>query len=199
MQVSSKEEQIKPNRRMKMAYYEILARFAKSGAPSFRTAGYPEYLEEARRFFNMKSLLATNPKEMLMLDIVDDETIRMILKSERELELAQASRSLRVFSMYLIDRTHEPVNFSGFITGKRLFRTQTSVYDPGSGNLRERKEGGREGEGERIEEENTKDREDPGQREYSDENLLVLLARLIYEEDCVQRREKIEKVWEVLG
>lgn len=160
-----------------MPFYRVQACFAKAGAPSFRSKGYNKYLEEAREYFNMKSCLATNPKEILRLTIVDDETIEIILKSERELKLTQASRSLRVFSMYLIDRSHQPVNFGELVTGKRLFRTQASEYYPAE-------YGGRKNE----------------QKERSDEELLVYLARLLYgESDSEEKREKIKKIWEVFA
>lgn len=43
------------------------------------------------------------------------------------LEVSQVSRSLRVFSMYLIDESH-PLNFAELVSGKRLFRMSASEF-----------------------------------------------------------------------
>ena len=111
--------------------YEALAQFAKANAPSFRTPGFEAYLGEARDYFNMRSRVATNPKEITQLSVIDDRTIRIIFRSQEVLNVTQISRSLRVFSMFLIDETH-PLNFSNFVSGKRLFRMTASelTVDP---------------------------------------------------------------------
>ena len=60
-----------------------------------------------------------------------------MFKSRDRLNISQVSRSLRVFSMYLIDERHE-LNFSDLVSGKRLFRmtaTEIAVED----NYKERK------------------------------------------------------------
>ena len=108
-------------------FYEVIAQFAKAGAPSFYTPGYEGYLSEAKDYFNIRSRVATNPKEITELGIIDDKTIRIIFRSHDKLRLGQISRSLRVFSMYLIDETH-PLNFSSLISGKRLFRMHASEF-----------------------------------------------------------------------
>lgn len=108
-------------------FYEVIAQFAKADAPSFRTPGYEEYLSEARDYFNMKSRVATNPKEITELHIIDEKTVRIILRSQDQLKISQVSRSLRVFSMYLIDESHS-LNFSGLISGKRLFKMSASEF-----------------------------------------------------------------------
>lgn len=108
-------------------FYEAIAQFAKADAPSFFTPGYEAYLNEAKDFFNMRSRVATNPKEITELQIVDDRTIRIIFRSHDKLNISQISRSLRVFSMYLIDETH-PLNFSDLVSGKRLFRMTASEF-----------------------------------------------------------------------
>lgn len=106
-------------------FYEAIAQFAKANAPSFRSPGFEEYLMEARDHFNTRSRVASNPKEITQLSIVDDDTIRIVFRSQEVLNISQVSRSLRVFSMYLADETH-PLNFSNLITGKRLFRMTAS-------------------------------------------------------------------------
>lgn len=108
-------------------FYEAIAQFAKANAPSFNTPGYESYLYEAKDYFNMKSRVATNPKEITELTVIDDRTIRIIFRSQEVLNISQISRSLRVFSMYLIDETH-PLNFSGLVSGKRLFRMTASEF-----------------------------------------------------------------------
>lgn len=112
-----------------MKYYEVIAQLAKANSPSFYSEGYETYLLEAKDYFNVKSRIATNPKSIIKIEIVDSETIRIILISKEELNLSQVSRSLRVFSMYLIDESHS-LNFSKLISGKRLFRMQASEVEP---------------------------------------------------------------------
>lgn len=108
-------------------FYEAIAQFAKANAPSFRTPGFESYLVEAKDNFNIRSRVATNPKEITELTVIDDKTIRIIFRSQEVLNLSQISRSLRVFSMYLIDETH-PLNFSDLVSGKRLFKMSASEF-----------------------------------------------------------------------
>lgn len=112
-------------------FYKVIAQFAKANAPSFRTPGFEEHLVEAKDYFNIRSRVATNPKEITELTIIDDKTIRIIFRSQEILNISQISRSLRVFSMYLVDETHS-LNFSNLISGKRLFRMSASEYASGS-------------------------------------------------------------------
>lgn len=105
--------------------YEAIAQFAKADPPSFYSKGYEAYLQEAVKYFNIRSRVATNPKEITELTVEDDRTIRIVFNSQDRLNVSQVSRSLRVFSMYLIDETHE-LNFSDLVTGKRLFRMTAS-------------------------------------------------------------------------
>lgn len=116
-----------------MFYYEVIAQFAKADAPSFKTEGYEALLLEAKDYFNVKSRVASNPKKMTELNIVDDETIRIVFSSNDSLNIAQASRSLRVFIMYLLDETH-PLNFSDLVCGKRLFRMSATECITSIGN-----------------------------------------------------------------
>lgn len=117
--------------------YKAIAQFAKANAPSFYAKGYEEYLKEAADYFNTRSRVATNPKEITKLKVEDERTISIVFKSRDRLNISQVSRSLRVFSMYLIDERHE-LNFSDLVSGKRLFRmtaTEIAVED----NYKERK------------------------------------------------------------
>lgn len=117
--------------------YKAIVQFAKANAPSFYTKGYEEYLKEAADYFNTRSRVATNPKEITKLKVEDERTISIVFKSRDRLNISQVSRSLRVFSMYLIDERHE-LNFSDLVSGKRLFRmtaTEIAVED----NYKERK------------------------------------------------------------
>ena len=108
-----------------MYHYQTLAQFAKANPPSFYTAGYEKLLMEAVEHFNMRSRLAANPKEILELSILDAGTLRLVFSSENRLNEPQISRSLRVFSMYLIREDAEP-GFRHLVTGKRLFRMESS-------------------------------------------------------------------------
>lgn len=119
-----------------MWQYKAVAQFAKADAPSFYTKGYETYLKEAVKYFNIRSRVATNPKEITELKVEDDRTISIVFKSQDRLNISQISRSLRVFSMYLIDETHE-INFANLVSGKRLFR-MTATEISGENNSEER-------------------------------------------------------------
>lgn len=155
-----------------MKFYEVVAQFAKAGAPSFYTKGYESYLQEAKDYFNIKSRVATNPKEITELSIVDKDTIRLIFRSQDTLNLNQASRSLRLFSMYLISEEH-PLNFSHLVTGKRLFRMQVTEI--------------------------ISDDEESSTEEMSDDELFIRITKLLYREhETVEKRETINRLKEVL-
>lgn len=167
-------------------FYEAIAQFAKANAPSFNTPGYESYLYEAKDYFNMKSRVATNPKEITELTVIDDRTIRIIFRSQEVLNISQISRSLRVFSMYLIDETH-PLNFSGLVSGKRLFRMTASEFANDT-------------------EDNTdlSDHDEVIEHPSTDENELVLLRKIIELMECSnndgeakQTVEKLEHIVDV--
>jgi len=111
-----------------MYHYQTLAQFAKVNPPSFYTAGYEKLLMEAVEHFNMRSRLAANPKEILELRVLDAGTLKLVFASENRLNEPQISRSLRVFSMYLIREDAEP-SFRHLVTGKRLFRMESSEIE----------------------------------------------------------------------
>ena len=111
-----------------MPIYYVTSQFAKANAPSFYTEGYEKLFQEAKEHFNMRSRLAANPKEILELSILDAETFRIVFSSENRLNAPQISRSLRVFSMYLIREDAEP-SFRHHITGKRLFRMESGEIE----------------------------------------------------------------------
>lgn len=153
-----------------MKKYQVYASFAKAGAPPFSTQGYKTYLHQAKDYFNMRSRTATNAKEIVDLSIIDDETISITFTSQEDLNITQVSRSLRVFSMYLIDKSHQP-NFSNLITGKRLFRMQASE----------------------LSESNTKN-----VQEFSESDLLFDVCRLIILNNDPHRELKLRKILEVM-
>lgn len=158
-----------------MKFYEVIAQFAKAGAPSFRTSGYEGYLMEARDYFNIKSRVATNPKEITDLNIIDDETIRIIFRSQAELNIPQVSRSLRLFSMYLIDEEH-PLNFSELVTGKRLFRMQAAELGSETDELLESSD------------------------EMTDDELYLRITKLLYKEsESIEKRETINLLKSIMG
>lgn len=100
--------------------YVIYAQFAKAKAPTFETEGFKELLNEAKDNFNVSSLLSSNKKEITKLEFIDNKTFKIKLSSQNELNLNQVSRSLRLFTTFLIDDTKQ-MNFKHLITGKRLF------------------------------------------------------------------------------
>lgn len=156
-------------------YYQVIAQFARANPPSFYTEGYEKFLLEAKEHFNTKSRLAANPKEIIELSIIDSETIRIIFSSLDELQISQISRSLRVFSMYLIDEQH-PINFSNLITSKRLFRMSASSYDNVD-----------------LEKANV------DETEMSDDQLLITIAKLIYSPTNSSARQTINQIKNLLN
>lgn len=163
-------------------FYEVLAQFAKAGAPSFQTKGFISLLDEAKTHFNTRSLVAANPKNITDIEIVDSLTIRISLWSQNELAPQQISRSLRVFSMYLIDEKH-PLNFGNYVSGKRLFKMQAKqiVNNVGTGSLT----GG--------DQENQKNTND-----LSDQEALIAVVKLFFNENP-DTRSKIILIKKVLG
>lgn len=102
-------------------YYYVLAQAAKADAPSFYTEGYKELLEKGKDHFNKRSLLAANPKQITSIEVIDELTIKISFWSTDKLKTSQVARSLRVLSMYLIDKNNSP-NFSSMVLGSRLFK-----------------------------------------------------------------------------
>lgn len=105
---------------MKYHYY-VVAQPARAGSPSFYSEGIPELLDRGIEIFNMKSLVAKNPKFLSRIDILDDLTIKIYFKSTVKLKISQAARSLRVLSMFLVDEKNKP-NLSQMVLGSRLFK-----------------------------------------------------------------------------
>jgi|GEM_PF-2898795 len=111
-----------------MKFYQVIAMTAKADAPSLKEGKYEQLIREAADYFNSRSRAATNPKEILEAKVLDSKSLRIVFASRDTLNLAQASRSLRLFSMYLID-TSRPVNLSAYVAGKRLFRMEPRELD----------------------------------------------------------------------
>lgn len=106
-------------------YYEVLAQPARADSPSFLSEGIPDLLQEGKEHFNKRSLLAANPKQITEIKIIDDLTVKITFWSESALNVGQVSRSLRVLSIFLIDRTRE-LNLSSMVLGSRLFKMTAS-------------------------------------------------------------------------
>jgi hypothetical protein len=102
-------------RKVFMHYYSILIQFAKPDAPKFTEI--EELINDAVKVYNSKSLMAINPKKIVEKNFKDNMTLELILESTQELPESSASKSLRVFSKYLIENNMRP-----YITGKRLFK-----------------------------------------------------------------------------
>ena len=108
-----------------MFYYSIIVQFARANAPSFNDPKVKQLIEDAVNYYNSKSLLAANRKQIVGKKILDDLNLEIILESTAELQTTTASKALRVFSMYLID-DNTPNNLKHLITGKRLLKTLPS-------------------------------------------------------------------------
>ncbi|MEK4105557.1 hypothetical protein NST28_15865 [Paenibacillus sp. FSL R10-2791] len=109
-----------------MYYYSITIQFAKADAPKF--TDILELIDNAVEVYNVKSLMAANPKQIVEKKLRDDMTLEVILESTQKLQESMASKALRVFSSYLIDDETEN-NLSSFITGKRLFKMMPSKLE----------------------------------------------------------------------
>lgn len=102
-------------------FYKVYAKFAKAGAPSLYTKGYKELFEDAKKHFNSRALVSTNPREIKELNILNEKTFEIIFESKSKLNINHISRSLRPFTSYLIDEK-KSFNLRHLISGRRLFR-----------------------------------------------------------------------------
>lgn len=100
-----------------MKYYSIIVQFASHDAPEFTQIN--DLIQDSVDYYNQKSRIATNPKQIIAQKIIDSHTIELILESKAE--LPYPGKALQTFSRYLVDP-----NINGtlkeYIYGKQLFK-----------------------------------------------------------------------------
>ena len=77
-------------------------------------------IHRAAEYYNMVSLAARNPKQILSVEVVDDRTIEVSLQSDAELPCP--SKGLRIFTQYLADLEA----FKSLVTRNTLFKSSAT-------------------------------------------------------------------------
>ena len=114
-----------------MFRYSILIQFARADAPPI--AQHMAVIHQAVEYYNQRSRMALNPKEIVSCELKDAGTLEVILESTNQLQEATASKALRLFSQYLVSDT-TPDNLGRFVSNRRLFKMSSSFLcsDPGT-------------------------------------------------------------------
>lgn len=104
-----------------MRKYKISIQFAAPDAPDFDDVIMAE-IEKAISNYNVKSMTARTPKRIAEKVVVNPRTLQLTLESRSELPFP--SRSLRLFSTYLI--APETGALRKYLYGKQIFRMISS-------------------------------------------------------------------------
>ena len=99
-------------------YYKISIQFADPSAPDFDDATMT-VINRAISYYNEKSRMARNPKQITKTMVIDKRTLEIILESDSE--LPYPGKALRLFSLFLIDSEIDGA-FSRFVYGKNLLK-----------------------------------------------------------------------------
>lgn len=99
-------------------YYKISIQFADPSAPDFDDATMT-VINRAISYYNEKSRMARNPKQITKTMVIDKRTLEIILESDSE--LPYPGKALRIFSLFLIDSEIDG-SFSQFVYGKNLLK-----------------------------------------------------------------------------
>ena len=99
-------------------YYKISIQFADPSAPDFDDATMT-VINRAISYYNEKSRMARNPKQITKAMVIDKRTLEIILESDSE--LPYPGKALRIFSLFLIDSEIDG-SFSQFVYGKNLLK-----------------------------------------------------------------------------
>lgn len=102
---------------MKKKYYSIKVQFADPDGPEFPQIN--EVIQKAIRYYNQKSLIASNPKAIILHRILDPYTLELVLESEAV--LPYPGKALQTFSRYLVDPDTEGT-LNKYIYSKQLFK-----------------------------------------------------------------------------
>lgn len=98
-------------------YYSIKVQFADPNGPEFPQIN--EVIQKAIKFYNQRSLIASNPKSIISHHILDPYTLELVLESESE--LPYPGKALQTFSRYLVDPDTEG-SLNQYIYSKQLFK-----------------------------------------------------------------------------
>ncbi len=104
--------------------YRITVQFANPRV-TFDEPAAKEAIEDAVQYYNTRSLLARNKKQILDHQFSeDDTTLTIVLESSEELPMA--SKALKLLSTYLVQETI----LKNYLTGKQLFRMASEPLPP---------------------------------------------------------------------
>ena len=106
-----------------MFHYSILIQFARSDAPPI--AQHMAVIRHGVEYYNQRSRMALNPKQIISCELKDARTLEVVLESANRLQEATASKALRLLSQYLTSDT-TPDNLSLFVSNRRLFKMSSS-------------------------------------------------------------------------
>lgn len=99
-------------------YYKINMQFADPNAPDFDDSTMI-VIDRAVSYYNERSLMARNPKQIIKTTVTDKRTLEIVLESDSE--LPYPGKALRIFSLFLIDPEIDGA-FSQFVYGKNLLK-----------------------------------------------------------------------------
>lgn len=100
-----------------MKKYSIKIQFADPNGPEFPQIN--EVIQNAIKYYNQKSLIASNHKAIITHHILDPYTLELILESESE--LPYPGKALQTFSRYLVDPNTDG-SLNNYIYSKQLFK-----------------------------------------------------------------------------
>lgn len=106
-----------------MHYYEIDIQFVKANTPSMFDSKIKFAMETAVEDYNIKSMLATNPKKILENWPSDQLTYKLFLRSRKELD--NPTKALKIFSSFL-----KSEYLGQYEVGNRLFKMSAQeIFD----------------------------------------------------------------------
>ena len=109
--------------------YKILTQFVKKNVKFDEPV--KEAVKEGVEHYNLRSLIARNPKKILEYKFLDnDMTLEIILESEEKLPMP--TKALRLLSTYLVKETC--VGKGNYLAGKQLFKMNSSEVKDDSKN-----------------------------------------------------------------
>lgn len=106
-------------------YYEIKIQFVDPNA-DFSDPSTMEAIASAVTYYNQKSMIATNPKNIESFKLHDNSTLILILQSKTE--LPYPGKALQTFSRFLIDPENE-FSMQRFIRGNSIFKMSSKLID----------------------------------------------------------------------
>jgi hypothetical protein len=111
-----------------MKHYKIIAQHVKPGV-LFEDEYQNLISSTVVPYFNARSLLAKNPKQIINFEFSEDKTTLTIELESQEV-LPMPSKALRLFSTYLVSETF--VGDGNYLAGKQLFKMASEEYEEDS-------------------------------------------------------------------